>query len=420
METLLIYFLKVNVAIAVLYLFFRLLFYRDTFFHEKRWTMLIGLFFAILYPLIDVSTWINESQTVNVAARILNKTLQPIIITSEKFNITTLETALPYLYVALVVVFILRILIRSILVLLMAVRAPKIRQNGLTIIQVQKGTSPFSFFGWVFLNSTDYTHADLEEILHHERAHIQQGHTFDVLFSEIVCAVFWINPFVWLLKCQLRLNLEFIADNDVLQSGFDSKSYQYHLLRLSSQKPISSMGNHFNITELKNRIIMMNKKKTSIAGLGKYALTLPLFALLLLTTYTWGSQSEATPPNNTKIDTVSITVTDIPSDKKAFSNVEQMPQFIGGEKALIRFVSSNLHYPVTAAQNNVAGRSVIRFIVSETGDITNVKVLKSLNPDCDAEAVRVISMMPKWKPGAIKGKNVPVYFTLPILFKLKK
>jgi TonB family protein len=429
MEALLVYFMKVNIAIAALDLFFRLLFHRDTFFREKRWALLIGWAFAMLHPLMDVSIWVESSQTVKVAAQTLSTTLPDIVITPKNTSMLNDERILPFLYFMVTAFFLLRILIQSSSVLLKTAYAPKHHRNGLTIIITPKGTSPFSFFGWVFLNPTDYSDSDLEEILHHESVHIRQGHTFDVLLTEILCALFWINPFAWLLKRQLRQNLEFLADSDVLHSGFDPKSYQYHLLRLSYQQPTSNMGNHFNVTELKNRIIMMNKKKTSMAGLGKYTLALPLFAFVWLATYAWGSKSETMLTNETvqaqsasekeKKEISPAKDADKNSKEKTFYTVEQMPQYPGGEQMLMNFVMDNLHYPADAIEKKVEGRVIIRFVISETGDITNVDVIKSLNPACDAEAVRVVRMMPKWEPGVQKGKKVPVYFTLPIVYKLK-
>jgi len=97
-----------------------------------------------------------------------------------------------------------------------------------------------------------------------------------------------------------------------------------------------------------------------------------------------------------------------------------MPVFPGGEVALLNFIKDNLKYPASAAEKGIEGRTIIRFIVSKTGYVTDVEVVRQLDPACDAEALRVIKMMPKWIPGREKGKNVAVYYTIPILYKLKK
>lgn len=105
-------------------------------------------------------------------------------------------------------------------------------------------------------------------------------------------------------------------------------------------------------------------------------------------------------------------------DEKPYEAVEQMPTFPGGETELMKFIRDNLKYPVIAQENGIQGRVILRFVVSKTGAIDNVTVLRSLDPTCDKEAIRVVKSMPKWIPGKQNGNNVPVYFTLPVVFKL--
>jgi protein TonB len=107
-------------------------------------------------------------------------------------------------------------------------------------------------------------------------------------------------------------------------------------------------------------------------------------------------------------------------EEKPVYGVEQMPAFPGGEEELIRFIHDNLKYPAVAAEVGVEGRVTIRFVVSRTGDVTDVTVIRGLDPSCDKEAVRVVKMMPRWIPGRQNGRNVPVYYTLPVVFKLQK
>lgn len=106
------------------------------------------------------------------------------------------------------------------------------------------------------------------------------------------------------------------------------------------------------------------------------------------------------------------------STGSVFTMVEQMPQFPGGEEELLKFISENLKYPYVASESGIQGRVIVRFVVSVTGEVTNIEIMRGLDPSCDREAIRVIKTMPKWIPGKQNGKNVPVYFTIPILFKL--
>lgn len=106
--------------------------------------------------------------------------------------------------------------------------------------------------------------------------------------------------------------------------------------------------------------------------------------------------------------------------EKPFVSVEQMPQFPGGDAELMKFIAGNLKYPTIAAENGIEGRVVIRFVVSKEGTVTDAQIVRSLDPSCDKEAIRVVKSMPKWVPGKQNGRNVPVYYTLPVLFKLQK
>ncbi|MCP9611567.1 energy transducer TonB [Coprobacter tertius] len=104
--------------------------------------------------------------------------------------------------------------------------------------------------------------------------------------------------------------------------------------------------------------------------------------------------------------------------QKPYTAVEQMPQFPGGEAELMAYIQKNLKYPVIAAENGIQGRVVVRFVVAKSGEIQDVTVIRGIDASCDKEAVRVIKSMPRWIPGKQNGNTVPVYFTVPVLFKL--
>lgn len=102
-----------------------------------------------------------------------------------------------------------------------------------------------------------------------------------------------------------------------------------------------------------------------------------------------------------------------------YTVVEQMPQYPGGNEELLRFISSHMRYPAIAAENGIQGMVIVRFVVSPTGEVTNVTVLRTLDPSCDKEALRVIQSLPNWMPGKQNGKPVPVFYTVPVRFKLQ-
>lgn len=106
-------------------------------------------------------------------------------------------------------------------------------------------------------------------------------------------------------------------------------------------------------------------------------------------------------------------------DNKVFDVVEQNPVFPGGEAALLKYVAEHIRYPAMAQENNIQGRVVVQFVVTKTGSIGQVKVVRSKDPDLDREAVRVVKSLPKFTPGKMNGHAVNVWYTLPINFKLQ-
>ena len=105
--------------------------------------------------------------------------------------------------------------------------------------------------------------------------------------------------------------------------------------------------------------------------------------------------------------------------EEVFRSVEQMPQFPGGEAALMKYLQSHINYPPMAAENNVQGRVVVQFVVDKTGKVGEVKVVRSVDKDLDKEAVRVCKSLPKFTPGRQNGQAVSVWYTLPVTFKLQ-
>jgi len=105
--------------------------------------------------------------------------------------------------------------------------------------------------------------------------------------------------------------------------------------------------------------------------------------------------------------------------EKPFVTVEQMPSFKGGEDALKKFIADNLKYPETAKKAGIQGRVTVRFVVAASGKLNDITIIRGIDPSCDKEAIRVIKAMPDWEPGKQNGKAVPVYYTLPLVFKLQ-
>lgn len=113
-------------------------------------------------------------------------------------------------------------------------------------------------------------------------------------------------------------------------------------------------------------------------------------------------------------------VTEIDDEDTLFIEYEQMPQFLGGEVALMKFIADNLHYPDSAKAKKIQGQVVVKFVVTKTGEIGEVKIVRSKDLDLDKEAVRIVKSLPNFIPGKLNGEVVDMWYTLPITFKLQE
>lgn len=424
-----LYLLQVNVGLILFYALYKLVCTRDTFFRSRRFILIVSLVLPFILPFIDVREWLESRDRMIMLTHFdYSAVLPEIVVGSEAVEtgnrVFVLSEWIGYLYLAGVVVLLVRLAVQAFSLYRLIVRMPEKEINGVRIKCLNDPSGPFSFFGWIFMNPAAVKEDEISEILTHEMAHVKQHHSVDVLLAEMVSICCWMNPFAWLLKREVRLNFEFLADRKVMEAGFATKSYQYHLLGLAYNHKYG-LSNNFNFSHLKQRIIMMNKKKSNATGHIKYALfVLPAFALLVAGNISCSQDASQTEDAKEEVVApVSPEAKEAPADSTAkeevFMVAEQMPEFPGGMKELLKFLQDNLKYPENAIKNNVQGRVIVQFVVEKDGTLTEFKVARSVDPDLDAEALRVLQTMPKWKPGMQRGKIVRVKFTVPVSFKLQ-
>ncbi|HJF81055.1 M56 family metallopeptidase [Phocaeicola plebeius] len=424
-----LYLLQVNIGLILFYALYKLVCTRDTFFRSRRFILIVSLVLPFILPFIDVREWLEIRDRVIMLTHFdYSAVLPEIVVGSEAAEtgnrVFVLSEWIGYLYLAGVVVLLVRLAVQAFSLYRLIVRMPEKEINGVRVKCLNDPSGPFSFFGWIFMNPAAVKEDEISEILTHEMAHVKQHHSVDVFLAEMVSICCWMNPFAWLLKREVRLNLEFLADRKVMEAGFATKSYQYHLLGLAYNHKYG-LSNNFNFSHLKQRIIMMNKKKSNAAGHIKYALfVLPAFALLVAGNISCSQDASQTEDAKEEVVApVSPDAKEAPADSTAkeevFMVAEQMPEFPGGMKELLKFLQENVKYPENAMKNNVQGRVIVQFVVEKDGTPTEFKVLRSVDPDLDAEALRVMKAMPKWKPGMQKGQVVRVKFTVPVSFKLQ-
>ena len=409
---LLIYHIKAGLCLIAFYLLWKLLLSRETFHRFNRVALLTAMALAMVLPWIRLSmdALAPVSRQMVILEQLLitpnGEAVQP---STASWSWSAMQLANVVYFIGLAAVLVWLLYGQWSLLNLMKKGRRESLPSGATLHVVPGDLSPFSYFSHIVINEQDYRD-NPREILIHEQAHIGLRHSLDVVFWSVVMLFQWWNPAAWLLGRELRQVHEYEADMAVLNQGVDVKQYQLLLIKKSVGDQLFSMVNSFNYQSLKKRIRMMTMNKSSRWNRLRALAAIPVIALALL--------AFANPTTNSAVIESSASQDNAPQSK-VYDSVEQMPEFPGGMEALIDFLSSNVHYPENAVKNDVEGRVLVQFVIEKTGEIGDVKVVRSVDEELDAEAVRVVKSMPKFEPGRINGKAVAVWYTLPIMFKLK-
>ena len=284
MNPLFIYLLKASATVFTLWAFYTLCLRRMTFHRLNRYFFLTGILISILWPALPLTEWFSKAVPVNQVIVYI-----PVSAFMMQFKAETpsfgFEDALKIVYFAGVLFMLVRLTIQIFSLRTIFKKSKTQIINGVKVRVVNDKISPFSFFGYIFLNPESHTPTELSAIILHEKIHETRTHSIDILMSEIFKIMLWFNPFSWLFCRAVKENIEFEVDRVLLHQGIDCKEYQYSLLKLSSVKNQIVITNHFNLSNLKTRIIMMNKNQSSRYGLAAYALVIPLILLCMVFSY---------------------------------------------------------------------------------------------------------------------------------------
>ena len=546
-----VYILKSSLCLALFYLFYRLLLSKETFHRFNRLALLGVLALSGTIPFVKITI-----QNPTEAGILFDELMQiPEAMSPEaSVSLPMEEVSAPFPWMALVllvyglgIVFfwgrhlwsfgrMCRVLRNS--------RREKM-EEGITLFVHKEKVAPFSWMNIIVLSEEDMQESG-ETILTHERAHIKNRHSCDLLLAEVCVFFQWFNPAAWLLKQELQTIHEYEADEWVIKNGIDAKTYQLLIIKKAVGTRLYSIANSFNHSSLKKRITMMIKKKSNPWARLKYLYVLPLAtvavaafarpevsnefneissvkvndltsivktnevkgvedslnekfilnaqvmkypakkplvgASVVIRGTTIGTTSDADGKFQLSVNKGDVVVVsfvglqtqfvpvegnsnlvvwmrddvqkmeemvvyapdsseaeneergpvvfDMPIEKiekdaasenegTVYSTVEQMPMFPGGMQAAMEFLGKNMKYPVAAQKAKIEGRGIVQFVVDKDGSITKAQVVNSVSPELDAEAIRVVNLMPKWNPGKQRGQEVPVMFTMPITFRLQ-
>ena len=457
-----VYILKSSVCLVVFYLFYRLLLSRETFHRFNRVALLSILLLSCLLPLVEVT--VEERTEVHQTMMTLEQwlmladmmnTADATDLQVEEVTVTWIQVAL-LVYLAGILLFALRngyslLKLGGLLKFGRKENLSKYIDEGekVTLIVHDRDIAPFSWMKYIVISKKDLDENG-REILIHELAHIQNRHSWDLLVADICIFFQWFNPASWLLKQELQNIHEYEADETVIEKGVDAKQYQLLLIKKAVGTRLYSMANSFNHSKLKKRITMMLKEKSNPWAKLKYLYILPV-AAIAVTAFARPEISETaeeisavkvndltaiveakaikSTEESVQISTVSqdtVKVNYLPTEVSrklqgtaVFEVVEEMPEFPGGVDAMMEYLQKELRYPESAKEKGIQGRVTVQFIIDKEGNVTNSKVTRSVDKDMDAEAIRLVKAMPKWKPGMQKGKAVAVKYTVPVVFRLE-
>ena len=378
MNAILLYLLEVNIIVTVVYLAYRLLLSRDTHFQWRRAFMLAGVTVAVVFPLVDFGV---TAEKVGGRVAYVGPALQVVhgavsnVVDNVAIDVQSLLVAL-YVSVAAVLLLYLVVRVGSVFALVSRYDDMTVADRKLFVMPGNSGA--FSFFGFIFVSEG---FIDDDNVISHEAVHVDQLHSVDVLMSEFLSILCWFNPVAWLLRGEMRDNLEYIADSRVMTRD-NRRQYQMSLLAMTDNQAIAKFYNNFNVSSLKKRIKMMNQKKKSSVALVRYMIAIPAVLALAFICSNWADAAPVSAPDTTE----------------ASATEEEVPQFPGGMVEFQKFMMMNLHYPAEAFEANEQGT-----------------VVKSVSPSLDAAALELISKSPRWEP-LKKSKSVCV--NVPVIYKL--
>jgi hypothetical protein len=313
------YILHVALLISVCLIFYKVFLQGETFYRLNRWVLIFCLALSFALPLIHIpQQWtLRETSKLAETPAIGVTSYNTPVVASQNNEVETLPALKPavqsavkttpviakqptvaftdkaaaflpravkwlfYIYWIGVAAFGLNLLLQLVVLLYQTYTTEAIRDGKFRIIELKGDKAPCSFGNNIFINPEKYDWGTYSQILLHEKIHIQQGHSFDILMAELVLVLQWFNPFAWLYRTELENNLEFLTDDAVLEhKEIERTSYQMSLLKVSAPHLSLGITTNYNQSLLKRRIVMMNAKKSNLHTMWKYFFLVPLLGVL--------------------------------------------------------------------------------------------------------------------------------------------
>jgi len=399
------YLVKVSIILALAYVIYLLVFRRSTFHQYNRFYLLGSVVLSFIAPLISFE--------LSSSSALYSYTL-PVMefnhigeVSRVATNASSISSLLTNLYFAVASFFLLR-LVLTLSSLVQSWKGLEKRVLDDTLILISKENSvAYSFFNRIVLpNGFNENSLQDDLVLQHEKIHVSQKHSWDVIFLELCKVILWFNPFIYWLKNEVTAQHEYFIDRDLTERETNTQVYGELIINQSLCANGFQLCNAFNNSLTKNRITMMTKQPNKKSNRFNYLFVLPPLMVLC---FLVACQKDT---NDSEIRSI---------DEAIHQQVELMPKFVGGDAAMFKYIGSQLKYPNEARENEIEGLVVLGFVVEKDGSISNVEIVKGIGAGCNEEAIRVVADMPKWMPGIdnVTGQPVRVSYKLPFRFKLE-
>lgn len=399
------YLLKSSVLLLILFVVYKLWLENEKMFRFNRIYLLGSLLFSLIIPL-QLFTFDTK-----IAKAINSIQLPEMVINNNIQNSNGLTNNQTIVYGILVLYLCIALLLTIRFVLNLYSFHKKTKHNESLIINnqkvalIQESILPHSFLNTIFINEDDFKNDLIDpQLITHETAHIQQKHSLDIIFVELIQILFWFNPIIFLYKKAIKLNHEFLADEAVITQLDSVSYYQNLLLKMASNQSQIALASAINFQITKKRLLMMTKQESRLRILLKTAVAGFVFAILFFafstTTIAQGSnrKAENEPP-------------------KFLSNSVQdttEPEYPGGLTEFYKFIGKNFKISQEATKNKVNEKVYIQFFVEKDGSLSDFTITKDLGNGLGEEAIRVLKLSPKWKPGTLNNEPARVMYNLPI------
>ena len=439
MGVFLIHILKSSACLALFYLCYRMLLSKETFHRFNRILLLSIIMLSFLLPFIEVT--MQKMPEMTVFFLLLEEAMetyetQHLDVLAETPNRFPWNTLIFSVYLSGTLFFLLRHAwsIGRMLCLLRTCRKEE-REDGITLYIHQAKVAPFSWMKLMAISEEDLEKHS-EAILAHERAHIRNHHSWDLLLAQACVFLQWFNPAAWFLKKELQTIHEYEADEYVIRNGMDASTYLLSMIEKTVGTRLFTIANNFNQSLLAKRVTMLNKGKSRPWARLKYLYVLPISALAIVA-FARSEVSNPFMPSNNQLQYLNeMVVTGYVPQKTGQADMDEkiktgtvkretttpmnrIPSYLTGKSEALKFFARYTKYPISALKAKVEGRVLVKFVVERDGSISDIDIYKGVSPDLDAEAIRVLNMMPKWISDKQKGEKEAETFIMPISFRLE-